>query len=79
MSSAAYPKGWLSGADRRGSTLRRPDLRDGTTCFAANSEQLAAVLMKEAARRREDRARARPADHVASGPRVHAERLSLDR
>jgi hypothetical protein len=52
VSSAPHPRGWLSGADRSGSKgfpLRRPDLRDGTTCLAANSKQLAAVLMKEAA------------------------------
>lgn len=60
MSSAAFPKGGFQveiGAVRKVSRYAVPVLRDGTTCFAANSEQLAAVLMEEAARRREDQER----------------------
>lgn len=79
---ATYHKAWVSVADRSGPNgfqLCRPGLRHGATRFAANSERLVAVLVKEAARRHVDRARVRPAGHAAAGAPVHAERLKLER
>lgn len=53
--------------------------RQKATRCAANREQPAAALRKEAAGRRVGQARARPAGHAASRVPVHPERLGLDR